>query len=78
MDYMNLKTTQKNGNNDSSFNLSEKSKYLDLLKTIFCCQEAKKRAEAKDTRVVHLTVTPFCFISTKLPIPLSKRHMVIA
>ena len=78
MDYMNLKTTQKNGNNDSSFNLSEKSKYLDLLKTIFCCQEAKKRAELKDTRAVHLTVTPFCFISTKLPISLSKTHMVIA
>ena len=41
-------------------------------------KQNKKRAVVKDTRVVHLTVTPFSFISTKLPIPLSKTLMVIA
>ena len=40
-------------------------------------KQNKKRAVVKDTRVVHLTVTPFCFISTRLPIPLSRHTWLL-
>lgn len=48
MDYMNLKTTfKKMVTMTHPLIKVKKSKYLDLLKTIFCCQEAKKKCRGE-------------------------------